>query len=166
MAPGLGADPGETAGGLFGRSRDAVGMWLWEATAEEFVARATAVLLRFVHPLTARALPYCLGFPFGRSLFAPSALGLHEAARLDLEDIGRLLGVCDAGDAPAAQPGVRRIAGVRITGGEAGGAGHTPADLSRRQTSRSTPPSAPPSTTGTGRPACWRRPAPARRRRW
>ena len=86
-------DPGEPRRSLFGGREPPVGLWLWRGTQEQLTEQATAVLLRFVHPLVARGLPYCLGFPFGAEVFAPRRLGFGEAAALDLEDIGRLLGV-------------------------------------------------------------------------
>ncbi len=86
-------------------------MWLWEAGEDEFAAQATAILLRLIHPLVSGGHPYCLGFPFERSLFAPRPLGLRDAARLDLEDIGSLLGLEQTG-APAA--GVRAAGGRRL----------------------------------------------------
>ena len=60
-------DPGEPHRTLLG-GESPVGLWCWKGTAEEFEAQAAAVLLRFVHPLLARELPYCLGFPFGPEL--------------------------------------------------------------------------------------------------
>ena len=117
------ADPAAACHGLSAKPRDVAGMWLWEGSADDFAAQAGAVLLRFVHPLVARGLPCCLGFPFGEELFAPRALGLHEAALLDLEDIGRLLGVGAGRDAPPAAYGTRRIGGVTVRGAAAGAAG-------------------------------------------
>ncbi len=96
-------DPGEPRVGLLGRRhRDAVGMWFWESDEREFAAQATAVLLRFVHPLVASGQPFCLGVPFERTLLAPRALRVRDAARLDLEDIGTLLGVGEAATPPPA----------------------------------------------------------------
>ena len=75
-------------------ARDAsVGMWLWQGTEGELLGRAGEVLLRFVHPLLARRLPCCLGFPFPAEVFAPRPLRIGDTSRLDLEDIGLLLGV-------------------------------------------------------------------------
>jgi DNA helicase-2/ATP-dependent DNA helicase PcrA len=84
-------DPGEPRRPLLG-GEPPVGLWLWKGTAEELAAQAGDVLLRFVHPLIARGAPFCLGFPFGPEALAPGSLGVGEASRLDLEDIGRLLG--------------------------------------------------------------------------
>jgi len=117
------ADPGAASHGLLGRSRDAAGMWLWEGSAEDFTARASAVLLQLVHPLMARGLPYCLGFSFAASLLTPRALGLHERALLDLEDLGRLLGLGDARSEPHVPAGQRRISIARASGAAAGAAG-------------------------------------------
>lgn len=97
-------DPGEPRRPLLGRREPALGMWLWSGAEDEFIAQARAVLLRFVHPLIARDLPYCLGFPFGPGLLAPRRLGFADVALLDLEDIGRLLGLSPAGSSPAALP--------------------------------------------------------------
>ncbi len=97
-------DPGEPRRPLLGRREPAVGMWLWSGAEDEFIAQARAVLLRFVHPLVARDLPYCLGFPFGPGLLAPRGLGFADVALLDLEDIGRLLGVSPPDSSPAALP--------------------------------------------------------------
>jgi len=86
-----------------------VGMWLWSGTEEELLARANDVLLRFVHPLVARGLPYCIGFPFAAEVFTRRPLGPADTARLDLEDVGALLGVRSA-SREADQTGVRRPA--------------------------------------------------------
>jgi DNA helicase-2/ATP-dependent DNA helicase PcrA len=95
-------DPGEQQRPLFG-GEPPVGLWHWGGCEEEFVAQARCVLLHFVHPLIARGLPYCLGFSFGPEVLAPRSAAVGEAAALDLEDIGRLLGVT--------RPGVRPFAG-------------------------------------------------------
>ena len=84
-------DPGEPRRSLLGGDPP-VGLWHWRGTAEEFAAQAADVLLGFVHPLVARELPFCLGFSFGAEALAPRDLGVGEAATLDMEDIGRLLG--------------------------------------------------------------------------
>ncbi len=87
-------DPGERrarAGRAAARAAP-VDMWLWSGTEEELLAAANDVLLRFVHPLVARGLPYCIGFPFPARVFAQRPLGYIDTARLDLEDIGALLG--------------------------------------------------------------------------
>src|SRR5450756_3095652 len=89
--------------------RVAVGMWLWSGTEEELLARANDVLLRFVHPLVARGLPYCIGFPFAAEVFTRRPLGPADTTRLDLEDVGALLGVRSA-SREADQAGVRRPA--------------------------------------------------------
>ena len=73
-----------------------MGLWFWSGSADELVADAKSILLHFVHPLIARRLPYCLGFPFGADVFAPAQLGVGDMARLDVEDIGALLGVTPA----------------------------------------------------------------------
>jgi len=104
-------DPGEQSARTGHRSarRVPVGMWLWSGTEEELLARANDVLLRFIHPLVARGLPYCIGFPFAADVFARRPLGPAASARLDREDVGALLGVRRAaheGD----QAGVRRPA--------------------------------------------------------
>ncbi len=85
-------DPGEPRRALLG-GEPGVGLWYWGGTADEFAATAGAVLLRLVHPLLARGLPYCLGFSFGPEAFAPRPAQVGETAALDLEDIGRLLAV-------------------------------------------------------------------------
>ena len=85
-------DPGEPHRTLLD-GESPVGLWCWKGTAEEFEAQAAVVLLRFVHPLLARELPYCLGFPFGPELFVRRRLEAGGATALDLEDIGLLLGV-------------------------------------------------------------------------
>jgi DNA helicase-2/ATP-dependent DNA helicase PcrA len=97
-------DPGEPRRPLLG-GEPTVGLWFWADTADEFVAQAGIVLLRLVHPLVARGLPYCLGFPFGPELLAPRTATVGDTAALDLEDIGRLLGVV-AGDGGRAAPGI------------------------------------------------------------
>ena len=96
-------DPGEPRRPLLGGEAP-VGVWFWKGTAEEFAAQAADVLLRFVHPLVARGLPFCLGFSFGPEALAPRSLGIGEAVALDLEDIGRLLLATAAatGSAPTA----------------------------------------------------------------
>ena len=104
-------DPGERRARAGRRSarRVPVGMWLWNGTEEELLARANDVLLRFVHPLVARGVPYCIGFPFAAGVFARRPLGPGETARLDLEDVGALLGVRGA-SLEADQAGARRAA--------------------------------------------------------
>jgi len=116
-------DPGERRArkGHGSARRAPVGMWLWSGTEEEFLARANDVLLRFVHPLVARGLPYCIGFPFAADVFARGSLGPADTARLDLEDIGALLGVLSA-PREADQMGARRAA-RRRRGAPAGAAG-------------------------------------------
>ena len=93
-------DPGEPRRPLLGGDPP-VGLWFWSGTPDELLAGADEILLRLVHPLVARRLPCCFGFAFGPEVFAPRALAVGETAALDLEDIGRLLGV--AGDRPAAR---------------------------------------------------------------
>ena len=83
-------DPGEPRRSLLGGGAP-VGLWHWRGTTEEFAAQAGDILLRFVHPLLARELPFCLGVAFGAEALEPRSLGIGEAAALDLEDIGRLL---------------------------------------------------------------------------
>ena len=83
-------DPGEPRRSLL-RGEPATGLWWWKGTREEFEAQATEILLRLVHPLVARGLPFCLGFPFGAEVLEPRTLAVGESAGLDLEDIGRLL---------------------------------------------------------------------------
>ena len=68
-----------------------VGVWSWRSGEAELRACAADVLLRFVHPLVAGGLPYCVGFPFEEALFAPRSLGADDAHQLDFEDIGALL---------------------------------------------------------------------------
>jgi len=85
-------DPGEPRRTLLGGEPGA-GLWYWGGTADEFAAAVGAVLLRFIHPLVARGLPYCLGFSFGPEALAPRPAQVGESAALDLEDIGRLLAV-------------------------------------------------------------------------
>ena len=104
-------DPGERRARARRRStrRVPVGMWLWSGAEEELLARANHVLLRFVHPLVARGLPYCIGFPFAADVFARRPLGPADTTRLDLEDVGALLGVRSA-SREADQTGVRRSA--------------------------------------------------------
>ena len=70
------ADPGAGGEGLLARLANhagprqerracpATGVWFWESSEEELLARANAILLHFVHPLVARGLPYRIGFPF------------------------------------------------------------------------------------------------------
>jgi len=104
-------DPGEPHRPLLG-GEPPVGLWLWSGAAGQFTEQVNAVLLRLIHPLLARGLPYCLGFSFGPELFAPRGAAVGDAATLDLEDIGRLLGVTGEGlpvrpaPAPAARPAV------------------------------------------------------------
>src|SRR5665647_3213658 len=77
-------DPGERRARARRRStrRVPVGMWLWSGAEEELLARANDVLLRFVHPLVARGLPYCIGFPFAADVFARRPLGPADTTRL------------------------------------------------------------------------------------
>ena len=83
-------DPGEPRRSLL-RAEPAVGLWYWNGTREEFEAQATEILLRLVHPLVARGLPFCVGFPFGAEVLEPHTLAVGESPQLDLEDMGRLL---------------------------------------------------------------------------
>jgi DNA helicase II / ATP-dependent DNA helicase PcrA len=105
-------DPGPPHRTLLRGGPPPVGLWLWRGAEADLKAQATTVLLQFVHPLVARGLPYCLGFPFGAATFAPRRLDAADAAALDLEDIGRLLGVATpASEAPRpARPGRRPAA--------------------------------------------------------
>jgi DNA helicase II / ATP-dependent DNA helicase PcrA len=98
-------DPGEPRRSLLGGDPP-VGLWYWKGTAEEFAAQAADILLGFVHPLVARDLPYCLGLSFGAEVLEPRSLGVDEAAALDLEDIGRLLGA--AAPSPASPSSLSR----------------------------------------------------------
>jgi DNA helicase II / ATP-dependent DNA helicase PcrA len=85
-------DPGEPHRPLLGGAPP-VGLWLWSRTGEEFREQANAILLRLIHPLLARDLPYCLGFSFWPELLAPRGATVGDTSTLDLEDIGRLLEV-------------------------------------------------------------------------
>jgi DNA helicase II / ATP-dependent DNA helicase PcrA len=106
-------DPGEGRGaGRRSRRSTPVGMWLWSGSDDELRARANEVLLRFVHPLMGRGLPYCIGFPFAANVFARRPLGPADISALDLEDIGALLGVRDA-LGTSGQTGLRRAARAR-----------------------------------------------------
>ena len=107
-------DPGErrSRAGRGSARRVPIGMWLWSGTEDELLARANDVLLRFVHPLVARGLPYCIGFPFAADVFARRPLGPSHSAWLDREDMGLLLGVRgasrEAGQTSARRPARRR----------------------------------------------------------
>jgi len=96
-------DPGDPRRPLLG-GVPAVGLWHWSGTAEELAAQAGDVLLRFVHPLVGRGLPFCLGFSFGEDVFEPRSLAVGDAAGLDLEDIGRLLRAAAHRSAAGAAP--------------------------------------------------------------
>ena len=116
-------DPGERpARARSGRARPApVGLWLWSSTEEELLARANDVLLRFVHPLVARGLPYCIGFPFAANAFARRPLGPADTALLDFEDIGALLGLRGApreGDQTGGRRTARRRRGEHAVAAE------------------------------------------------
>lgn len=71
--------------------RGRVGVWHWSAGEDELRARATQVLLHFVHPLVGSRAPYCVGFPFPEDVFARRSLSFADRELLDLEDIGELL---------------------------------------------------------------------------
>ncbi len=105
-------DPGEPRRPLLG-GEPAAGLWLWKGSAEELEEQAGDVLLRFIHPLLARGGPFCLGFPFGPETLAPRSLAVGEACRLDLEDIGRLLG---AASTPVGQPAPPAVTPASRTG--------------------------------------------------
>ncbi len=76
-----------------GSDRSAVaGLWFWSNGEEELRAQGRDVLLKFVHPLVASGRQFCVGFPFPADVVAPAALTLAARDRLDLEDIGLLLG--------------------------------------------------------------------------
>ncbi len=159
-------DPGEPRRPLLG-GQPPVGLWLWKDTADDFAAQVNDVLLRFVHPLLARGLPFCLGFPFAPEVLAPRGLAIAEAARLDLEDIGRLLD--DACSVPAGRPpepsGVSRTASSRRRRGGRPRPPRPPAARRRAPAPRdSTTPSAPPSSTGAAPPGSSPQRAPARPR--
>ena len=96
-------DPGEPRRTLLGGDAP-VGLWYWKGSAEEFAVQAGDVLLRLIHPLVARDLPFCLGFSFGAEELEPRSLGIGEAAALDLEDIGRLLCPADPASGPVTPP--------------------------------------------------------------
>jgi DNA helicase II / ATP-dependent DNA helicase PcrA len=102
-------DPGEPRRPLLGGDAP-VGLWLWSGTDAEFAEQAGGVLLRLVHPLLARGLPYCLGFPFGPGIFAPRGATVGDVSALDVEDVGRLLGI--TGETAAVHP-LGEIAAVR-----------------------------------------------------
>ncbi|MGE5229279.1 MAG: UvrD-helicase domain-containing protein, partial [Deltaproteobacteria bacterium] len=84
-------DPGDPRRPLLGGAVP-VGLWYWDGSRDEFEAQATEILLGFVHPLVARGIPFCLGLPFAADALVPRRLAVGDASRLDLEDIGRLLG--------------------------------------------------------------------------
>src|SRR5665647_2199933 len=83
-------DPGERRARARRRStrRVPVGMWLWSGAEEELLARANDVLLRFVHPLVARGLPYCIGFPFAADVFEVQPGGVGGAEGAAREHVG------------------------------------------------------------------------------
>ena len=93
--------PGEPRRPLLGGDPPA-GLWHWSGSADGFAAQAGRILLHLIHPLVAGGAPFCLGLPFGPEELAPHSLGVGEVSRLDLEDIGRLLGVTAV---PAGPPG-------------------------------------------------------------
>ena len=103
-------DPGTPRRPLLGGGPP-VGLWYWRGTADDFVAQASQVLLHFIHPLIARRLPFCLGFPFGPEVLEPTSLTICTEATLDLEDIGRLLR--GAGPPPPAAASRRAASGPR-----------------------------------------------------
>ncbi|MGE3139376.1 MAG: UvrD-helicase domain-containing protein [Thermoleophilia bacterium] len=67
-------------------------VWHWSGSWEEFEREASTLLRRFIYPLVASGEPFVLGFPFERDRFRGIALDTQSLARLDLEDIGELLG--------------------------------------------------------------------------
>ena len=115
-------DPGAPREGRWS-GRERVGLWLWRGTADDLHAMANDVLLGLIHPLVARGLPFCFGFPFAADLFSRRPVAVDEAARLDLEDIGVLLGVT-----PADRPGPSGTLLARRTGGARCGQLRTPND--------------------------------------
>ncbi len=99
------ADPGPWRG--------RVGVWSWREGEEELRLQAEAVLLRFVHPLVARGLPYCVAFPFSAEALARRPLDLASRDGLDVEDIGLLLGATPAEPSAGGQRVRRVFAGPR-----------------------------------------------------
>ena len=91
------------ARGLRGRA----GLWHWREGEEELSAKATSLLLEFVHPLVASGTPYCVAWPFAAEVFARRPLAPGDTAGLDLEDIGALL----AGPCAPSGPSSRLAAG-------------------------------------------------------
>src|SRR5450759_3726437 len=126
------ADPGERRARAGHRSarRVAVGMWLWSGAEEELLARANDVLLRFVHPLMARGLPYCIGFPRAAPLAPLTAPGWTSKT-------SALFWACAA---PRARPTRRACDARRADAGE-----RTP---SRPRTQAEAPPRPPPTKCG------------------
>jgi len=97
-----------------GTRPDRVGVWYWRGGEDDLRACANEVLLRFVHPLVAGGLPYCVGFPFDEALFAPRPLGVDDAHQLDFEDIGALL-LAGPDTGPWARPAADSSAKARTT---------------------------------------------------
>jgi DNA helicase II / ATP-dependent DNA helicase PcrA len=112
-------DPGDSHRPLLG-GEPPVGLWFWAGTGEQFTEHVGAVLLQFVHPLLARGLPYCLGFSFGPEVFAPRSAPVGDASALNLEDIGRLLGITgEAGAGHSADPPAARASRGPVCGPDA-----------------------------------------------
>lgn len=110
-------DPGAPRRSRWGDPAPRVGLWLWRGTVDDLAARANDVLLGFVHPLVARGLPFCVGFPFAAEAFAPRHLGFGSDAALDLEDIGRLLGATSYAPVTAAHARAAHAVGVAAGAG-------------------------------------------------
>ena len=79
-------------------------VWFWDGDALSLRTAATQVLRRFVFPVTHSPAPFCLAFPFSSEVFTARALSLPDPAALDLEDAGRLLAWCVAGQTSPPSP--------------------------------------------------------------
>ncbi len=122
-------------------------VWYWDDTAEALRDCAGEVLRRFVYALVAGGGPFCMAFPFPAATLERKRLTIDERERLDLEDIGLLLG----GWAPGA---AERRPGAHPSGAAA----------CRQQTHMrsSTKASGLPCCTARARHASWRPQVPAR----
>ena len=91
---------------------DAVPVWYWDDSVEALRDCASDVLRRFVYPLVAAGGPFCMAFPFPAAALARQSLTIDERERLDLEDIGLLLGEwtpCTVNVGPAPTPVERSL---------------------------------------------------------
>ena len=87
---GVGSDPSPVT--VPGAGGGGAPVWYWDDTLEALRDCAGEVLRRFAYALVAAGRSYCIAFPFPAAALQRQRLTIDERQRLDLEDIGLLLG--------------------------------------------------------------------------